>query len=55
VVVEPEQQVWTGSSYLSPLERLSRDADGTYHVNTRYRCGQGSKVDHISAQTAGES
>jgi hypothetical protein len=36
IVVEPEQQVWTGSSYLSPFELLARDADGTYRVNTRY-------------------
>jgi len=36
VIVEPEQQVWTGSSYLSPFELLSRDAAGAYHLNTRY-------------------
>ena len=36
VVVEPEQQVWTGSSYLSPFELLARDEAGTLHINTRY-------------------
>lgn len=36
VRVDPEEQVWTGSSYLSPFELLSRDASGTLHVHTRY-------------------
>jgi hypothetical protein len=36
LVVEPEQQVWTGSSYLGPFELLRRDDGGTLHVNTRY-------------------
>lgn len=36
VVVEPEQQVWTGSSYLSPFELLGKDASGALHLNTRY-------------------
>jgi hypothetical protein len=36
VIVEPEQQVWTGSSYLGPFELLTRDAAGALHVNTRY-------------------
>lgn len=36
VVIEPEQQVWTGSAYLSPFELLSKDATGALHLNTRY-------------------
>jgi hypothetical protein len=36
VIVESEQQVYTGTSYLAPFELLSRDASGAYHVNTRY-------------------
>jgi hypothetical protein len=36
VIVDPEEQVWTGSSYLSPFELLSKDASGTLHVHTRY-------------------
>lgn len=36
VVVEPEEQVWTGSSYLSPFPLLTRDDAGTLHVHTRY-------------------
>jgi hypothetical protein len=36
LVVDPEEQVWTGSSYLSPFDLLSKDASGTLHVHTRY-------------------
>ncbi len=36
VRVDPEEQVWTGSSYLAPFELLSRDSSGTLHVHTRY-------------------
>ena len=36
VRVDPEEQVWTGSSYLSPFELLSKDASDTLHVHTRY-------------------
>jgi hypothetical protein len=36
VVVEPEQQVWTGNNYLGPFELLAKDDTGTLHVNTRY-------------------
>lgn len=36
VRIEPEERVWTGSSYLSPFELLTRDASGTLHVHTRY-------------------
>ena len=36
VRVEPEEQVWTGSSYLAPFELLSKDASGTLQIHTRY-------------------
>jgi len=36
VIIEPEQRVWTGSSYLAPFTLLSKDANGALHVNTRY-------------------
>ena len=36
VRVDPEEQVWTGSSYLAPFGLLTRDASGTLHVHTRY-------------------
>lgn len=36
IIVEPEQRVWTGSSYLGPLQLVTKDSDGTIHVNTRY-------------------
>lgn len=36
VVIDAEQQVWTGSNYLGPFELLTQDADGVLHVNTRY-------------------
>jgi hypothetical protein len=36
LVIEPEQQVWTGSDYLGPFELLTQDAEGVLHVNTRY-------------------
>jgi hypothetical protein len=36
VRVDPEEQVWTGSSYLAPFELLSKDASGILHVHTRY-------------------
>ena len=34
--IDPEEQVWTGSSYLAPFELLSKDSSGTLHVHTRY-------------------
>ena len=34
--MDPEEQVWTGSSYLAPFELLTRDSTGTLHVHTRY-------------------
>lgn len=36
LIVEPEQQVYTGSSYLGPFELLTQDATGALHVNTRF-------------------
>jgi len=36
LVVDPEEQVWTGSSYLSPFALLTRDEAGALHVHTRY-------------------
>lgn len=36
VRIDPEEQVWTGSSYLAPFELLSKDASGVLHVHTRY-------------------
>lgn len=36
IQVDPEEQVWTGSSYLAPFELLTRDAKGVLHVHTRY-------------------
>lgn len=36
LVIEPEQQVWTGNSYLAPFELLGRDGAGALHLNTRY-------------------
>ena len=34
--IDPEEQVWTGSSYLAPFELLSRDSSGTLHIHSRY-------------------
>ena len=34
--IDPEEQVWTGSSYLAPFELLSRDSSGALHVHSRY-------------------
>jgi hypothetical protein len=34
--IDPEEKVWTGSSYLAPFELLSKDASGTLHLHTRY-------------------
>ena len=36
VRIVPEEQVWTGSSYLAPFELLTKDAAGTLHIHTRY-------------------
>lgn len=34
--IDPEEKVWTGSSYLAPFELLSKDGSGALHVHTRY-------------------
>jgi hypothetical protein len=36
VRIDPEEQVWTGSSYLAPFELVTRDAAGVLHVHTRF-------------------
>ncbi|MEO7385483.1 MAG: hypothetical protein ABIX37_00960 [Gammaproteobacteria bacterium] len=36
VRIDPEEQVWTGSSYLAPFDLLTRDASGSLHIHTRY-------------------
>lgn len=36
LAVVPEEQVWTGSSYLGPFELLSVDDSGAIDVHTRY-------------------
>lgn len=36
VRIDPEEQVWTGSSYLAPFELVSKDDSGVLHVHTRY-------------------
>ncbi len=34
--IDPEERVWTGSSYLAPFELLSRDPAGILHIHSRY-------------------
>ena len=36
VRIDPEEQVWTGNSYLAPFELLTRDSTGILHVHSRY-------------------